>query len=80
MSADSRGAVEVDSTDEGHSAVVYIFTMIFLFSAAVYRHESGRYHTFLPFLTYFVSFHFSSFFHYINRIDILEIKWCVTNL
>ena len=36
----------------------------------VYRHESGRCHTLLPFLTYFLSFHLSRFSFYVNTVRI----------
>ena len=43
-----------------------VFTLIFLCCADVYRYESGRCCTLLPFLTYFLSFHLSRFSFYIN--------------
>ena len=45
---------------------LYIIKIIFLRYAHVYRHESGRCCTLLPFLTFFPSFHLSRFPIYIN--------------
>ena len=47
---------------------LYVITLIFWRFAHIYRHELGRCHTLLPFLTYFLSFHFSRFSFYIYII------------
>ena len=49
---------DTSTADESHSVgyrlwVSYVFTVILLHYADVYRHESSKCHTLLPFLTYF---------------------------
>ena len=48
---------------------LFVFTLIFIRYADVYRHESGRCHSILPFLTYFLSFHLSMVFYWYSYIE-----------
>ena len=58
-----------------------VFTLNFLCSVAIYRHDSGRCHTLLPFLTYiFLSFHLFRFSFYIEKFTEMILIWEITKI
>jgi hypothetical protein len=59
------GALTGESHSVGGKLLFSIYSMDFINSVAICRHNSGRCHSFLP-LTYFLSFHLSKFSFNIN--------------